>query len=283
MTPYLEIEDGNPIWLSHDIWLVPGDDPEGPPGAPVRGRTNFAWIRAHNKGQTQLDGVRIEVFWADPSTTVLRSTANLIGHAFVDLAPGTTAEVLVLTPWVPMPGHPAHVCLLAQALHPLDPLPNPLPADFQVATHRQVAQRNVTVVSLMGSMAILPITLGIPARSSRGKFALSIQRDDKGLSPRTLATLGLGNLKLAMPGVVEAVFVPQFICERQEGRHRIELDLAPGELRAVHVQFEAKKTFEGYAALHVVEEVDGKPVGGVTYILTSDRKSNDKPRRGKPA
>ena len=96
MAAYLEIEDGNPVWLSPDIWVVPGQNPEASPGSPIRGQSNFVWARVHNKGTTDFENVRVSVFWADPSTMVLRSTANPIGYAFVDLAVGETKDVLVL-------------------------------------------------------------------------------------------------------------------------------------------------------------------------------------------
>ena len=35
MAVELEIRDGDPWYLSPDVWTVPGNDPEGPPGLPI--------------------------------------------------------------------------------------------------------------------------------------------------------------------------------------------------------------------------------------------------------
>jgi hypothetical protein len=274
MASHLEIEDGNPVWLSPDIWVVPGQDPEALPGSPIRGQSNFVWARVHNKGTIDFENVRVSVFWADPSTMVLRSTANLIGYAFVDLAVGETKDVLVLTPWVPMPGQPAHVCLLAQAVHPADPLPSPLPDEFQVAQQRQVAQRNVTVVNLLaGGMMILPLTFGAPQRSNGKRINLRIMEDPEGISRQLLDSLGIRDMNPSRSGLVQVQFIPSEKCELQDGSPSIEISLKPGELTATHIQIVAREAFDGYATIHVVQEHEGKMIGGVTYVVISSKEN----------
>lgn len=272
MAAHLEIEDGNPVWLSPDIWVVPGQDPEASTGSPIRGQSNFVWVRVHNKGSIDFENVRVSTFWADPSTTVLRSTATPIGYAFVDLAVGETKDVLVLTPWVPMPGQPAHVCLLAEAIHPADPLPSPPPDEFQVAQQRQVAQRNVTVVNLVvGGMVILPLTFGAPQRSSGRRINLQIMEDQEGVSRQLLDSLGIRDMVPARGGLVQVQFVASERCESQDGSPSIEINLNPGELTATYIQISAKEAFDGYATIHVVQELEGKMIGGVTYVVISNR------------
>ena len=47
MAVALEIRDGNPWWyLSTDLWVVPGDDPDGTPGPPVAGSPALQQILA---------------------------------------------------------------------------------------------------------------------------------------------------------------------------------------------------------------------------------------------
>lgn len=272
MTAHLEIEDGNLVWFSPDIWVVPGQDPEASPGSPIRGQSNFVWVRVHNKGTIDFENVRVSVFWADPSTMVLRSTAKPIGYAFVDLSVGETKDVLVLTPWVPMPGQPAHVCLLAEAIHPADPLPNPLPDEFQVAQQRQVAQRNVTVLTLIaGGMVLLPLTFGAPQRSSGRRINLQIMEEPEGVSRQLLDSLGIRDMSPARRGLVQVQFVASERCELQDGSPSIEISLKPGELTATYIQIAARETFDGYATIHVMQEHEGKTIGGVTYLVTSSK------------
>lgn len=53
MPAHLIIEDGQPWWWdSADIWVVPGNDPNGPPGAPIAGTSNYLWGRVHNTGNS---------------------------------------------------------------------------------------------------------------------------------------------------------------------------------------------------------------------------------------
>src|SRR5689334_1634761 len=102
MAVQLEIFDGNPWWLSPDIWVVPGDDPEGTPGSPIAGDNAYLWARVHNTGKDRVENATVRFFWADPSVGFDRNTANIIGTANVTLNGGQTSEVLCLTPWVPI-------------------------------------------------------------------------------------------------------------------------------------------------------------------------------------
>ena len=151
MAVELEIRDGDPWWLSPDIWVVPGNDPLGSPGTPVVGMPAYMWARVRNNGETAVTNAEVRFYWADPSTGFDRTTANQVGSAFVTLGPGEQTEVLLLVPWVPEFVNNGHECILAEAFHAFaDPLPAS-PA-FNVPTDRHVAQRNLTVVqaSTMG-------------------------------------------------------------------------------------------------------------------------------------
>lgn len=167
MAIQLEIEDGNPAWyLSHDIWTVPGDDPEGTPGMPIVGSNNYLWARVHNKGTTPVSNATVRFYWANPSVGFDRNTANFIGTAFVSLAPSEVAEVLCLTPWIPVFVNNGHECVLAEAFHPsADPLPvSPV---FNVPTDRHVAQRNLSVVMAFKSMFHMAFEIHNPSRKLR--------------------------------------------------------------------------------------------------------------------
>jgi hypothetical protein len=84
----LEIRDGDPWWMSPDIWVVPGDDPNGAPGQPIAGRDNYLWGRVRNTGATAASGIRVEFFWSNPATGVLRSNSTLVGYGYADVPAG---------------------------------------------------------------------------------------------------------------------------------------------------------------------------------------------------
>lgn len=167
MAIQLEIEDGNPAWyLSHDIWTVPGDDPEGTPSTPIVGNNCYVWARVHNKGTTPVSNATVLFYWANPSVGFDRNTANFIGTAFVSLAASEVAEVLCLTPWIPVFVNNGHECVLAEAFHQsADPLPaSPI---FNVPTDRHVAQRNLSVVMAFNSMFHMSFEIHNPSRKRR--------------------------------------------------------------------------------------------------------------------
>jgi hypothetical protein len=144
MAAQLEIRDGSPWWLSPDLWVVPGNDPLGPPGIPTAGSPAYMWARVRNNGDSPATNAEVRFYWADPSTAFDRTTANPVGSAFVSLDAGEVADVLLLVPWVPEFVNNGHECILAEAFHALlDPLPTS-PA-FNVPTDRHVAQRNLSV------------------------------------------------------------------------------------------------------------------------------------------
>lgn len=63
----IEIRDGDPWWLSPDIWVVPCEDPEGPSGAPIAGATNYVWAMVHNRGGSGVVNATVRFYWAGPS------------------------------------------------------------------------------------------------------------------------------------------------------------------------------------------------------------------------
>ena len=123
MSAQVEIRDGNPYWyLSPDIWVVPGSDPAGPPGAPVAGEPAYVWARIENHGDQDVLGVRVDLWWADPTFQVTRSTAHPIGSAYGDALAGTgPQDVLCLVPWLPVVVNGGHECLVATATYPATP------------------------------------------------------------------------------------------------------------------------------------------------------------------
>ncbi len=145
MSVELEIRDGDPWWLSPDVWVVPGDDPEGTPALPIAGLPAYMWARVRNNGTSTVSNAEVRFYWADPSSAFDRNTAHYVGSSYVSLGPSEVSDVLLLVPWIPEFVNNGHECILAEAFHlALDPLP-PSPV-FNVPTDDHVAQRNLSVV-----------------------------------------------------------------------------------------------------------------------------------------
>ena len=102
MSVELSIDDGNPWYLSPDIWVVPGNDPNGPIGMPVAHKPAYVWVRVNNRGTAPVSNAVVRYYWADPSTAVTVSTANLIGVSYVSLNPGEEKDVLCLSRGFPL-------------------------------------------------------------------------------------------------------------------------------------------------------------------------------------
>jgi hypothetical protein len=168
MAVKLLIRDGNPYWwLSPDIWVVPGNDPNGAPAAPVAGQNAYLWAHVANTGSSDANGVRIDFFWANPALQVLRSTATLIGSAYGDIPAGGNQDVLCLVPWIPVIVNGGHECVVAVANHSGDPLPVPPPDDFGPPTYDQVAQRNLSVLIAAPQMMPMMLSMGAPQREDK--------------------------------------------------------------------------------------------------------------------
>lgn len=147
MSVLLEIPDGNPWWLSPNIWTVPGNDPTGPAGLPEVGQSTYLFARVTNNGNDGVTDATVRFYWANPAVGFDRNTANLVGISNVSLNPGETKDVLCQTPWIPTFANNGHECILVEAFHEfLDPLPNT--SVLNVPIDRHVAQRNLSVVKV---------------------------------------------------------------------------------------------------------------------------------------
>jgi hypothetical protein len=223
MPAHIIIRDGSPYWwASTDIWVVPGTDPNGAPGAPVAGQPAYLWAHAANTGSGLANGTRIDFYWADPSAQVIVGTATPIGSAFVDLDLNPAGQdVLCLVPWMPVIVNGGHECLLAVAHGPGDsnPIPDPLPNGyvFNPPAHDQIAQRNITV--LMASMLAAAMVISVRALPRQDKLAfVSVEYGDE-LDQRQLMLLGLDKMDLrpAPRGAVQVELSLQPVCGSKHG------------------------------------------------------------------
>lgn len=282
MPAHLIIEDGQPWWWdSADIWVVPGSDPNGAPGAPVAGASNYLWARVRNAGNSSANGVRIDFYWADPSGQIATGFATKIGSAFADLAPGATQEALCLVPWVHVIVNGGHECLLAVAhgAGDINPLPDPLPNGyaFQPPQHEQIAQRNVTVVQAARNTQLLTISVAALPRQDR---EVTVQLEQGGELPqRLLTTLGLEKWRPSKEARLLAGLSRTAHCDgkgqgENDGEQKLTLKVARGQAVPVYLSLRADALPAGqYALLRVMETTQDKVVGGVTYLLLDDEQA----------
>lgn len=222
----LTIDDGNPWWLSPNIWTVPGTDPLGPEGLPVANQPCFLWARVRNIGNQRAENATVRFYWANPAVGVTRATATLVGSSFVSIDAGATAEVLCLAPWEPSWLNQGHECVLAEVFHPLDPLPAVV--DFQVPTDRHVAQRNLSVLQVMQQFFSMTMEVHNPAPVMR-VLRVSVVADE-GDELRSFAKLFDGmRLRAGNRGAIALCGLITDVCAGEEAldraQERIELQV----------------------------------------------------------
>ena len=272
MAPQLEIEDGNPWWMSLDLWTVPGNDPLGTPGSPVAGTACYVWARVHNTGKDFVTNATVRYYWANPAVGFDRTTANLIGTAFVSLAAGQTEDVLCLTPWIPVYLNSGHECILAEAFHPsLDPLP--ASSAFNVPTDRHVAQRNLSVIGTASSQFFhFAFEVHNPQRIARA-FTVAVEM---GRLEEVREHIKYLQPDLKLPrrdGWVTKVGFVRSLCP-----HEDELEQAPLVVDNVEVGpggrtgFSVVGKLDGEAALiHVKQSADKQLIGGLSILILSGK------------
>lgn len=276
MSAQLIIRDGSPYWWeSPDIWVVPGNDPNGAAGAPLAGAANYLWARIANSGASQANGVRVDFYWADPSAQIAVGNTIQVGSAFADLAPGDIQEVLCLVPWLPVVVNGGHVCLLAAAHGggDINPIPDPLPNGyaFNPATHEQIAQRNVDIVLAGKFTSMLTFAVNaLPRAPKQVRLALEYGGE---LDKRVLASLGLAKLAPAKERGVHAWLGRNAFCDpdqSQDGPQELTLDVPRGTSIAIHLSVRSADLPSGhYQLLRVLERQDDKLLGGVTYLIVN--------------
>jgi hypothetical protein len=274
MPAHLLINDGSPWWLSPDIWVVPGADPNGPPGSPIAGTPNYLWARVANTGNLGVSGARVDFYWANPAAAITASTATFIGSAFADLPPGASQEVLCLVAWRPVIVNGGHECVLAVVHGAGDtaPLPDPLPAGyaFDPPAHDQIAQLNLSV--LEAAQLRLPQTVFVTAIGRAPKRArLTVELGGR-VDERVLANLGLKGLAPAHGACVEVGLGRDAACHDKQARPELEVAVEAHASVPVFVHLDAAKLPpRQYQLVHIIERADGRMVGGVSYVIVNTR------------
>ncbi|WP_405246533.1 hypothetical protein [Cellulophaga sp. Asnod2-G02] len=278
MATDLLIKDGNTWWLSPDIWVVPSTDPNDPPGVPVAGTTNYVWGRIKNKGETSVENVRVNFYWSNPATGVLRSNSSLIGSAFVSLGANEEKEILCINAWRPTIVNDGHECLVAEAIHFSDPLPPPLPDAFNPPRYEQIAQRNLEVIELSEMMKFVMLPIQVSADNRSNKIVTIKIEEAKKIDDELMTYLVNyhqipKHLKLKQQltslGLAKAEDAKK-ICENVKTYTELNLELSKDTACKIFLAMEKKeKTEEGFQLIHVTEHSDGKLLGGISFIVYS--------------
>ena len=262
----LEIADGDPWWLSPNIWTVPGDDPGGAPGIPVAGKPCFLYARVRNQGRNSVTDAAVRFYWANPAVGFDRTTANLVGTSYVSLNTGQMAEVLCLMPWSPIFVNDGHECVLAEAFHPsLDPLPG-IPA-FNVPTDRHVAQRNLSVALAVQKMFRFTFEVHNPGRKA-GRFALDTREGSLSQLEKFRPFLGKNfplPTKLSTPQSLG--FMPSSDPNERDLNRAVsvkEFTIGPNQRSGFAMVGQLK---DEAAFIHVLQKVDERIVGGLSVLV----------------
>lgn len=280
MAVELEIPDGDPWWLSPNLWTVPGPDPEGPPGTPVAGKACYLWARVTNKGRTAVNNATLRFYWANPAVGFNRTTANLVGTSFVNLGEGVTADVLCLTPWVPEYVNEGHECILGEAFHAsLDPLP--MAPEFNVPTDRHVAQRNISVVREFQGMFKLAFEVHNPERKER-KFNVIARQDNLSRIKALIRHLGP---EFKLPSGQGKAFNLGFATtpcpnkeEVKDAKELIKGLKVKPNLRAGFTLVGAVKG--GPSLIHIEQRVEDQIIGGLSVLVVPERIEKKIKKRG---
>lgn len=265
----LEIPHGTPWWESTAITTVPGNDPSGPQGQPVAGSPCYVWARVLNTGDTPVENATVNFYWANPSVGFDRTTATPIGTSFVSLGAPDASDVLCLTAWVPAFVNGGHECLLAEAFHPsLDPLP---PGNaFNAATDRHVAQRNVSVLAMMGAkMFSFPFEVHNTMRLER-EFTIRVR--SAALEELHVTAKRLGVKPPNKEGKLAELAFAHEPCPRLDGHatkhHEAHVKVAPNARKGLSIV----GRIEGEAALLYIEQLHGdRVVGGLSVLVMESR------------
>jgi len=260
MSVQLEIVDGNPWWLSPNIWTVPGSDPGGPPGMPVATQPAFVYARVRNNGSTNVIDASVRFYWANPAVGFDRTTANVIGMSYVSIAAGQMADVLCLTAWVPLFVNDGHECLLAEAFHPsFDPLP--ATSAFNVPDDRHVAQRNVSVVLAVKTQFHFGFEIQNVGRKG-ASFTLETQEGTLGELERLQPVLGSG---FVMPTALRTPLSLGFVLDPKKAAPVItEIYLDANQRKGLTL---IGKLDDGAAFIHVVQKLGDQIVGGLSVLV----------------
>ena len=155
--------------------------------------------------------------------------------------------------------------LVVTAEHDQDPLPVSLSDEPRPQDHRQIAQRNVNLVSFDGaSMLIMPVEIPAGENEEPGEVELLLELGDA-LEERDLQALPLRELE-------HAIDLPIDFEVQYEGASGADATVPrrPGERQTVGVRLHVQEgaLVGRYGVVHLREHDADGVSGGVTFVLT---------------
>ena len=284
MAVELWINDGTPWYLSPDIWTVPSDDPNDPPGIPFANVSAYVWARVRNQGSNAVNNATVRFYWANPSSAINDSTANLIGSSSVSLAAGETKPVLCVTPWIPQWVNNGHECLIAEAFAPSDALPPRSPATpYDVPGWRQMAQKNLTIgAAAMRMMHYIHPFLAGNLSAGRAIRLVARRAPLETLKPLA-AGLGLRTLPEEAEGLKEFGLQPYRCGDviQEKAKPEFSMELPPKHQQGMALTVRLPKEFKsGTGALFLIEQFEGEKItGGVGVLIVPEADLPTQPKR----
>jgi hypothetical protein len=164
----VRLPPANPFWESPDIIVVPGQvttfDPNLITLRPAPNMQHTIFVRVWNLGRLPAYGVRLRVYWANPSFSFNDPTGpgspHFIGGTYINLSsryqPGSHNIFRIPVPWIPELVNNGHECLLAK----VDCFADLTGPGFDANIDRHVGQRNLFLATLQEDLTPLLDSLG---------------------------------------------------------------------------------------------------------------------------
>jgi hypothetical protein len=243
----------NNFWESPDIQVVEGivSTLEGntPTLHPIPGKPHTIFVRVWNLGRLAAIGVRLRVYWANPSFSFDDPNSpgrpHYIGGMYLDLSdryqPGSHIVSRLPTPWRPIFENNGHECLLAK----VDSFADRTGPNFGSNIDRHVGQRNLFLAVLQDDLKSLIDSLGqtLPEKADV-QMLYRIGDDIRTMTIRHTAIYELGSLgKAVMQALdIQDLTAKTLISAFGGGR----ADVEPLQFHAFQFEQEKEKISGGY-------------------------------------
>lgn len=182
-------------WKSPDIVVIKPDGTRG--GEAIVDQQNLVEVTVTNGGGIQANSAFVEVYVADPTTSVTPSSSSLIGSGPLTIQAWSTASLSFS--WTPTVDSIGHRCLLARVslFMPFDSFIDA--SVFDVLGDRHVASRNIHVIPLTnGKKSVgFGFNVGTPLNTSSEFIITAKEVNISELSKITKEYLGLRYAKNA--------------------------------------------------------------------------------------
>jgi hypothetical protein len=265
-----------------------------------------AWVT--NSGDELAENTHVAFYWAEPATQIIIGDSVLpvgvshgatrIGVSIISVPPlgdpsGNVKPAKTAKPWIPTGVNGLHKCLVAVAWSPVeapgirldyDPgnaiYPLPLGYLFDPLSHTQIAQKNVNLLrenfTIVGTarprVTSSHFFVHAFGKNKHAHLSVEFSRD---VDHRVLAQSGLRDV---LPAKENVVNVQLSLDPKSEGvmrspshgQRELEVRIPPGTSLPIFVSITAEHLPQNtYQMVNVVERIEGKVVGGVSYLVVN--------------